>query len=501
MDKETRRQELLAELRRLRKENPLYFYNHPTLSSKPQHVKQMKFHAMRQKTRLFSGGNQSGKSTAGLVDDLIQGVDEDVLPDHLKIFKVFDPPFLCRILAPSVSVLELTIFEKLRELMPRDQYIGGTWGSSYNKELRVLRLKNGTAYQFMTYEQDVDKMGGATMDRIHYDEEPPYRMRVENRLRVMRRGGDEIFTLTPLMGLSWAYEDLWEMRGEEQEENLFINEEYDLGVIVVDMDDNPWLSEKEKEYALRGLSLEERQARKEGKFVHFAGLIYNEFSPQDHVIPAFIERNSLPENVNIIVGIDPGIRNRAAVLFTYIDANDNMVVFDELYEQGKTVREICDQIHKLNTKWQILPIYYVIDPAARNHNHQTGRSDQMEYSDHGIVTIAGQNRVEPGINRIKERLQTNRLFITSNCVNLIKEFKKYRWKEPPRSGEDGRPVPVKTEDHLMDALRYVVMSRPYLPKHLQQNNETYLQRLMREDRERYRKPISSSSSVGGIMHR
>ena len=41
---------------------------------------------------------------------------------------------------------------------------------------------------------------------------------------------------------------------------------------------------------------------------------------------------------------------------------------------------------------------------------------------------------------------------------------RYRWKQPPRTGEDGPQKPVKKDDHLLDALRYAVMSRPYLPQ-------------------------------------
>ncbi len=43
-----------------------------------------------------------------------------------------------------------------------------------------------------------------------------------------------------------------------------------------------------------GLSDEERQARKSGRFVSFAGLIYGSFSTNTHVVPEF-ER--LPDGV------------------------------------------------------------------------------------------------------------------------------------------------------------------------------------------------------------
>jgi phage terminase large subunit len=82
-------------------------------------------------------------------------------------------------------------------------------------------------------------------------------------------------------------------------------------------------------------------------------------------------------------------------------------------------------------------------------------------------------------------LQTERLFIQNNCTHLIDELQKYRWKKPPRTGEDGREAPVKRDDHLMDALRYAVMSRPYLPLAQEHRNETQLQKTMREHQESF----------------
>ena len=493
---------LLGELKEFRENNPLYFYNHPELNDRPVHKKQIEFHSLDTAAKFFFGGNQSGKTTAGLADDCIQALPARILPEHLLPFKKFDPPFHCRILAPSLQVLELTIYVKLQELLPKSEYLKGTWNSSFDKQLRVLRLKCGSSFQFMTYEQDWQKMGGVTIHRVHYDEEPPRKHRIENRLRVMRYGGDEVFTMTPVEGLTWMNDEIWENRGEEVRTGVYFNEKENFSCVTVDMDDNPYLGTQEKVLALAGLSDEEREARKSGRFVALTGLIYKDFNERDNILPyeEFLDASGefqFPQNFNVISGIDPGLRNRCAVLFSFIDAEDNIFVFDELYEQGKTVREVATEFHKLLTHYGATPIYNVIDPASRNKNHQTGRSDQSEYADHGILTIPGQNAVETGINRVRERFQNKRLYILSNCVNLIREVKKYRWKEAPRTGEDGRPVPVKKDDHALDALRYIVMSRPYTPTVRKHLNETQLQKAMRLDMERFQ-DSSPRSKFGAI---
>ena len=96
--------------------------------------------------------------------------------------------------------------------------------------------------------------------------------------------------------------------------------------------------------------------------------------------------------------------------------------------------------------------------------HQTGRSDQMEYADAGIYTVPGQNAVPAGINRVKTYLETGQLEICANCSELIDEFRRYRWSSPKQRGEDDpREKPIKKDDHMLDALRYVVMARPITP--------------------------------------
>lgn len=470
----------IREIEERREEDPLAFYE--------PHDKQRAFHGFTSKIKFLSGGNQSGKTTAGLADDVIQAVDREALPEHLKQYKKFEAPFLCRIMAESFPVLETALIVKLQELLPKDHLLGGTWRSAYEKDLRVLHFKNGSKFFFQTYEMDVKKMGSATLDRVHYDEEPPLAVFNECRMRVMVRGGDQLFTQTPVQGMSWTYEALWQNRGTEVSERVWKGQ--DIETVVVHMEDNPAMSPDEIEIALAGMSEEEKAARREGRYVALHGLIYPDFRDRrrgalcSHVVP----EAPIPENVNVVVGIDPGYRHPAAIVWLYLTPDDTMVAFEAQRYEKFSARQVCEQIVRINDLYGVTPLYYVIDPSARNKNHETGRSLQMEYADNGIVTIAGQNDWKAGTNRVRERLQTDRLFVRANNPELVDEFKSYRHKKPPRSGEDTREGPVKVGDDLMDALRYAVMSRPYLPDELQHRDETSLQRMLREDVESYSQP-------------
>jgi phage terminase large subunit-like protein len=446
---------LLADYEKAIAENPLLAYQ--------PHPKQVTFHDSQEPLKAFFGGNQSGKTTAGILDDVIQAVDEDVVPDHLKPYKKFQPPFQCRIVCPGEDIMFGIVHQKLREWCPKGQLVGGRFDKAYEKSRGILHFKNGSYFDFLTYGQDLDKFGGATKDRIHYDEEPPEAIRREGQMRLMARNGDELFTMTPFSGMGWMFDEIWEPWVKHQLPEAI--------VVVVDMDDNPYLHPDAKARALRTMSKEEREARKEGKFVHFAGMIYGEFQRHLHVIP---EVSEVPPGSRIYVGIDPGMRHMAAVIWTYLTPEDTMVCFDELALQGHTVKQVAEAIKLRNLKWgqgtqkgtrlPLQPDWYVIDPSARNVMHQTGRSDQMEFTDHGVVTILGQNSVTAGINRVKERLQAHRLLICANCQVTIDQFRRYRWATPNRSEDDPKERPVKSDDHMLDALRYVVASRPHSPQ-------------------------------------
>lgn len=462
------------------------------------HLKQKYFHSMHHGFKAFFGGNQSGKTIGGLADDVIQALDLEALPMHLRKYKYYEPPFMCRIFTTDLITLQLVTLEKLKALIPSEELKGDSFEKAYDKLYRTLKFKNGSMFQFLTYEQDVKRMGGASIDRVHYDEEPPENIRNESLMRVMASGGDEILTMTPLEGFTWTFEKIYEfMYDDAYEVATDVYARDDKAMVLVEIGDNPAISEKNRKKTLAEYASDERIAREYGKFIPLEGIIYGkQFNANKHVIT----QHPIPDNWNIVVGIDPGHRHECGVLWCGVDEDDVITVFDELKESGLLIKEVCEAIHNANNYYKIQPIYYVIDPHARNRNPQTGRSDQTEFADYGINPALGQADPKTGIDLIKTRLDDGRLFMFDNCVNLAREFKKYRWKPKGRTQDDGKPEPVKTDDHLLDALRYVVMSRPYTPKKLiVDDGLTRLQRMMKADQENSARR-SVKSEFGGIFN-
>lgn len=484
----------LTKLRAKKANSPLEFWM--------PHEKQQTFLASRRPIKAFLGGNRSGKTTCGIADDVIQAIDRELVPEHLQEYKKWEPPFYCRILAPDFDYYQARIIQpKLRELLPKQALKSGGWAKSYSKEARVLELANGSFFEFMTYKQDLEQMGGSARHRIHYDEEPPEAIRKENMMRTIDWNGDEIFTMTPLLGMSWMFDIIWERRDSDP----------DVFVVTVDMDDNPHLSGRAKKRALSGLSDEEREARKHGRFVHFAGLIYgNDFQRSTHVIPQIEVPRAQPNGeeklgkplVPIYVGIDPGMQYMAAVVYAYVDQDGKIVVFHELALKDSTISVVADAIKAYNKANEFEPQSYWIDPAAKIRNNHTGRTEQFEYLMQGIKATLGQNDVMAGINVIKARLQQNppQLIVSAECREIIREFARYRWSTPSHLPEaTHKDQPVKRDDHLLDALRYLVMSRPRGPETQTTETLTRDQKLFKEDLERELRSVPKTEHGPGVF--
>jgi len=437
--------ELLA-LHELRESNPLMFFE--------PYGKQKEFLKDRSFTKAFFGGNRSGKTTTGIVDDLIQCVDTNVLPEALRKYKRWEPPFYCRIVSPKFGINEGVVLDKLRDLCPKDQLHGDRFDKAYDKVHRKLRFKNGSYILFNTADQDRDAHAGVKLHRVHFDEEPEgdhgFEIFKENRNRLADYfpNSQVLFTMTPLFGLSWTYDEVYERRDEK-----------DVFCIVASMLDNPYIPKEFVDQQLSGLSKEERAGLIEGHFVHFHGRVLDGFSEHHLIDPP---TGAHVRGLDCYVGIDPGI-TQGGVIWCGFDRDNSLLVFDELYPRDKDIPTIAAEIKAKNKLWGIAPIY-VIDPSARNRSLTNLESVQGEFYRQQIFPIPGQSDRLAGVLQLRARLEAKTLHVARNCEHLRAEIK--RWviakdEDTQRMKAKGAPGTFATlgADHLIDPLRYVAMQR------------------------------------------
>jgi PBSX family phage terminase large subunit len=202
----------------------------------------------------------------------------------------------------------------------------------------------------------------------------------------------------------------------------------------------------------------------------FEGAIYPEFRRDVHVIKPF----SIPKEWTRVIGADHGYSNPAAFIWGAVDYDGNIYIYREYYETQRLVHEICKEVEAANADEKIEGIY--LDPSTKAVRSQTGRSDWEVYLEHlpsKFALLTAENDVTSGIDRVKTYLKPSvrtgkpKLFIFDTCHNVLDEIGEYRWA-PLSPGMQGKAnekeQPRKYKDHAMDALRYLVMSRPELPQ-------------------------------------
>lgn len=441
----------IAQLQRILAENPLELFE--------PYPKQEQYLASKDPLKAFFGGNGAGKSIIGTVDDTIQVIDRDAVPSHLRQYKRWDPPVFIRVGAPKSGVLESTTLEKFREVMPKSQLLGGSFDKAYSKVTKTLLLKNGSKIFFGTYDQDRDAWAGVELRRTRFDEEPEGEhgrgLYVESIARNRKYAPDAqiCFTMTPLFGLSWTFDEVYERRNEPG-----------VHVTVASMRDNPHIPAEETIRQLQGLSEAERRAVIDGEFVHFHGAVLD--VRERHVVPAVSPAQIRGQQV--YVGIDPGIR-RGGVVWVAFDRDNHMLVFDELYPGSETVPDIAGQIKRKNKAWGLVgenePLY-VIDPSARNRSLVNAENVEGAFAQEGIYTMHGQTDRRTGVLQLRARLEADPpgLLVTENCVNWLFEAK--RWlvakdevTEEQSPNAKGATFATIGPDHIMDPTRYIAMER------------------------------------------
>lgn len=408
------------------------------------HDKQREFHAAPDKGRLYIGGNRSGKSVGGVLEDIWW------LTGKHKFRRTPPPPVRGRLVCVDFpNGWEKIIKPILMQWIPPSELIDGSWEASWNGRTRTLTLDNGSFLEIMSYEQDTDNFAGASRHFIHFDEEPPKTIWTECRMRLIDTGGSWWITMTPVEGMTWVYDDLYEKKA--------------CKIIVVDIAENPYLSPVEIEDALLGLDDQERAARKSGKFVQIGGLIFKKFDPDVHLLDPL---QRIPFGAKIIKSMDHGYNNPTSIHWHLITPDDTVITFKEHYASEMTIIQHANKIKQIEEELGLGPIQGFCDPAMKQRNPVNGNSVILEYRKAGVNWIPSNNDVQAGLARVMSYLNHNKWFITRNNPNLIREIRRYRWKtresKKLQEKHGAYDEPHKKDDHAMDDIRYFFMSRPQL---------------------------------------
>jgi hypothetical protein len=225
--------------------------------------------------------------------------------------------------------------------------------------------------------------------------------------------------------------------------------------------DNPYLYES-GQYEANLLSLPEHQRKQllDGDWDIIAGAAFPEWNRDVHVVKPF----TIPSAWRKFRACDYGYGSKSAVLWFTVSPEGQLIVYDELYVGRVLAVDLANMILEREAGDKIS--YGVLDSSCWYNRGDTGPSIAETMVKEGCKwrpSDRSKGSRVAGKNEIHRRLQVDeltgqpRVVFFNTCVNAISQI-----PAVPIDPDNLEDVDTDSEDHIYDALRYGIMSRPKL---------------------------------------
>jgi len=412
---------------------------------------QLAFHKSDTRVRLLLGGNQSGKTIAGVVEAVWTALG-------IHPYRRVRVPNRGRIVA-SLGFEEgagQVIVPKIYEWLPQ----GSLLRTPRNNQAGIpahWEFVNGSVMNILSGEQETKVFEGWTGDWAWVDEPCRKDIYEATRRGLIRQKGRLWMTMTPLQE-PWLYNDLWTpaVTGDRKDISAFIIDTYDNC-----KDNGGYLDREEIEAFEKDLPEDLRETRIHGRFRHLSGRVYGEFDPSVHVVKAF----KIPDHWPIYEGIDPHLKKEHAYCqWTVNPKEGDIYVIAEIYAK-LTIPDLARAILKMREGRRV--VRTLIDTSSETPDSISRQTPRRVLEQHGVRTRCvnkNEKSVMHGIHVMRDRLTIREnvlgekkpsYYVFDTCRRHIKEFLNYVWddRDDDYSVKDR---PRKIYDDMMDLDRYFV---------------------------------------------
>lgn len=468
--------DLLCELEYRKKITPLEFYKHLPL--------QEKFHNDPSRVKGIFGGNRAGKTEEGA---------EYIISKCLA--KPKQRWWACaETFQDSVNIQQRKVWDAL----PKNRIKYGRYDEINGFTNRKVLLDNGSLIIFKSYDQGRESFASDDVDGIWNDEESPYDIYKEQRMRLIDRNGEMIFTMTSLKGITDLIQDLFEDHDViESKFAPLVNKDLPrivsknrMNFYMLWTPENPYIDQKRVAEEVKLMPTDEIMARIYGLPINLSGKIYISFNKKIHVIP--FEDTPELKDCTLYHILDPHDRKPWAMAWIavhrtgtcycideYPNRNFNEMLFDDkTYDDyANLIREKEDALYQLGCN----RVYKrILDPnfgnktmqLAERQGGQSKTTPKEELKKRGFKFIDGIDSIEAGHLKVREFLHYEKkdceiivqpkLLFTDNCENSIRHHSRYSRKDVVSVDGDvkNKVGPQEKYKDFCDLTRYFVMSNP-----------------------------------------
>ena len=468
--------EALRDYERLKEISPIDFHE-------PYGI-QKNILASTAKMQLVCGGNRSGKTEIVIVKVL-----RKCLTKPKQRWWVVGCTF-----QDSIAIQQ----SKIWALLPKNKIKYGRYDQINGFTNRKLLLKNGSLIIFKSYDQQRESFQGDQIDGVLFDEECPYDIFQESKMRLIDRDGEMIISMTSLKGVTELIQDLYEESeiiesayAELIDEELpIIAEKDDIRIFFLWSTRNPFIPQERVNQEAKLMTRDEIKSRIYGIPLNITGKIYVAMNKHIHVTTI----EDMPEGkYSIYMVLDPHDRkpwamgwyavHRTGKVFA-IDEYPNKD-FNEMKYDDKTYADYAAIIKEKESN--IYEVFRsrvrrrIIDPnfgnttvkLARRQGGQSSTTPKKELSRLGFVFKDGIDDLKSGHLAVREWLHYEqaetgeiivqpKLMFCDNCRNHIKHMIRYSHKDPTTADGDEKNKAGVEEKHkdFPDLVRYLRMSNP-----------------------------------------
>lgn len=345
------------------------------------------------------GGTRSGKTYAILQYILVKALQQK--QDITIVRRTF-------------PAIKRSVFKDFKEILRTL----GIWETErFNGSSFSYTLQNGSVVSFLNTD-DPEKLRGVKSDILFIDEASEVEEEAYFQLSI-RTTGEIILAFNPTIS---PYHWLRQMEDCER--------------FVTTYKDNPYLPE-EMVKAIEDLEF------KNPKYWAIYGK--GEYAPNERAIFNFEIVDEIPQSELVGYGMDFGFANDPTTLVALYKSGDTLYMRELLYDKGLVTKDIIDRLDRFNIGKTDEIWCDSADPRLVEEIYRSG------YNAKGVKK--GPDSIRFGIGV----LQNYNLCIDKKSQNFINEMYSYQWATDKYGYVLDKPEGGL--DHLIDAGRYVAMSR------------------------------------------
>src|SRR5579859_1016716 len=332
-------------------------------------------------------------------------------------------------------------------MVPRDLIINTSAShgapNAYDTVLVRHASEGVSRISFKTYEMDVGKWQGTTLDGVWFDEEPPLAHYTEGLARTTATNGITLLTFTPLKGYKQVVPRFERMTTDIEREFR--------GFIRMGLKDATWYTDEERRRIEAQYPEHERAARINGFPFLGSGAVFYGINEENHYCQ--LPLSAVPAHWFKIRALDFGIGHPfAAVLMAWDKDADTLYILHTIRVANLTPVQHAAAMRSVDAN---APVAWPHD----GHDRDKGSGLQLKkiYEDQGLNMLAthaqfeeGGYSTEAGVAEMISYMEKGHFKVNRWLSDWYDEFRSY-YRD--------KGLIVKMNDDLMSATRVGVMQR------------------------------------------